>query len=130
MCELAKSHYDRHSLVTCSQIITCSVYLYLSPLSTSNIKPILINLHKGYKRHNRKQLNFFSDGTRALLDLIIELHDHTQTSHTRYVSSGRVISPAQRPIAESINTNKRQISMPLRDSNPQSQQANGRRPSP
>jgi hypothetical protein len=28
------------------------------------------------------------------------LHDHTQTRHTRYDSSGRVISPTQRPLPD------------------------------
>jgi hypothetical protein len=30
------------------------------------------------------------------------LHDHTQTHHTRYDSSGRVISPLQRPLPDNI----------------------------
>ena len=32
--------------------------------------------------------------------LFIELHDHTQTQHTRQDSSGRVISPTQRPLPD------------------------------
>jgi hypothetical protein len=32
--------------------------------------------------------------------LIIEAHDHTQTHHTRYDSSGRVISPTQRTLPD------------------------------
>jgi hypothetical protein len=32
--------------------------------------------------------------------LIIEAHDHTQTHHTWWDSSGRVISPSQRPLPD------------------------------
>ena len=28
------------------------------------------------------------------------IHDHTQTHHTRYDSSGRMISPSQRPLPD------------------------------
>jgi len=59
-----------------------------------------------------------------------KLKDYTQTHHTRYDSSGRVISLTQRPHLTTYNTLKRQISVPRRDSNPQSQQASGDRPTP
>jgi hypothetical protein len=60
----------------------------------------------------------------------VRFHDHTQTHHTRWDSSGRVISPMQRPLPDQHNTNKRQTGIPWRDSNPYSQQAIGRRPTP
>jgi hypothetical protein len=56
---------------------------------------------------------------------------HTTTHHRRYGSSGRVISSLQRPLPE--NTRHLQeidIHVPRRYSNPQSQQASGRRPMP
>jgi hypothetical protein len=60
-----------------------------------------------------------------------KLHDHTQTHHTRHDSSGRVISPTQKPLRDkSQNSQERNIHAPQRDSNPQSLQANGRRPTP
>ena len=50
------------------------------------------------------------------------LHDHIQTHHTRWDSSGRVISSAHRPLPDHT-----QHSHPCSrwDSNPQSQQASG-----
>jgi len=62
------------------------------------------------------------------------LYDHTQTRHTRLKSSGRVISPAQRPLPD--NTQQSQETdvlaphVPPWDWNPQSQQASGRRHTP
>ena len=50
------------------------------------------------------------------------LHEHTQTHQSRKDSSGRVISSTQRPLPETAQQSSR------RDSNPQSQQASGCRP--
>jgi len=63
---------------------------------------------------------------------IIEASWHTRS---RYDSSGRVISPKQTPLPDNTQHSK-QIKVcdpnphPLGDSNPQSQQASGRRPTP
>jgi hypothetical protein len=52
---------------------------------------------------------------------------HATTHHSRWDSSGRVIGPSQRPLP--VNTqHSQETSMPRWDSNPQSQQASGRRP--
>ena len=61
------------------------------------------------------------------------IHDHTQTHHTQthhtqQDPSGRLISPTQRPLPD--NTQHKRQTCPRRDSHPQSQQANGRRPKP
>jgi hypothetical protein len=53
-------------------------------------------------------------------------HDHTHTHHPRQDSSGRVISPMQRPLLTTLNAHKRQASMPPAGS----QQASGHRPTP
>jgi len=45
----------------------------------------------------------FFNGLTALVDLDLLLSrfcDHTQTHHTWYSSSGRVISPSHRPLAD------------------------------
>ena len=54
---------------------------------------------------------------------------HTTTHHSWWDSSERVISSSQKPLT-THNAHKGQTSMPRRDSNPQSQQASGRRPTP
>jgi len=54
------------------------------------------------------------------------LQDHTQIRDTRYDSSGRVISPSQRPLLD--NTQRSHTLCARRDSNPQSQHPDGRRP--
>ena len=49
------------------------------------------------------------------------LHDHTQTPYTRYDSSGRVISPSQRPVLDIIqHSQERNIPAPgaIRTRNP------------
>jgi hypothetical protein len=54
--------------------------------------------------------------------LILEVsRSHTMTQHSQYDSSGRVISPSQRPDRHPC---------PRQDSNPQSQQASSCRPTP
>jgi hypothetical protein len=57
----------------------------------------------------------------------VRLHNHTQTHHQQD-SSGRMISPSQRPLSDS--TQYSDIHNPLRDSNPQSQHPRGCRPTP
>ena len=45
-------------------------------------------------------------------DSLLRLHDHTQTHHTWWDSSGRVNSPTQRSLyVTTNNTHNRQISM-------------------
>jgi hypothetical protein len=58
------------------------------------------------------------------------IHDHTQTHHTRYDSSGRVISPTQRETStwEHTTFTRDKLPCPRRDSNPQSQQPSDRKP--
>jgi hypothetical protein len=53
---------------------------------------------------------------------------HTQTHHRREGSSGRVISSSQRPLTTHNTHNKQPC--PQWDSNPLSQNASGRRPTP
>ena len=53
---------------------------------------------------------------------------HTTTQHSRYDSSGRVISRRRDPYRKTYDTHNRHISMPPWDSNPRSQQASGLRP--
>jgi len=64
--------------------------------------------------------------------LVLEVsRSHTTTHHSRYNSSGRVISSTQRPLPD--NTQHSQTDKhpcPRWDLNPRSQQANGRRPTP
>jgi hypothetical protein len=44
--------------------------------------------------------------------LVIEFHDHnTTTYHSRWVSSGRLISPTQRPLSENTQ-HSQETSMP------------------
>jgi hypothetical protein len=52
---------------------------------------------------------------------------HTTTHHSRWDSSGRMISPSQRPLPDNTQQSQ-QTSMPRWNSNPQSQQSSGRRP--
>jgi hypothetical protein len=59
---------------------------------------------------------------------LLRLHDHIQTHHILQKSSGRVISPTQRFLSDNTqHSSERGIHAPRRDSNPHSQQANGRR---
>ena len=61
--------------------------------------------------------------------LILEFYrSHTLTQHSQYSSSGRGIDPLQRHLITQNSDKRNQRSR--RDSNPQSQQAIGRRPSP
>jgi hypothetical protein len=56
---------------------------------------------------------------------------YTVTHHSRYDSSGRVIGPSQRPLPDNTHIPTRdRHPCPRRNSNPQSQHASGRRPSP
>ena len=57
------------------------------------------------------------------------LHDHNETHLARHDSSGRVMSPTHRTLPNN-KQHKRQTSMSRRDSNPQSQHAGGRTPTP
>ena len=60
----------------------------------------------------------------AKVSSLSRIHDHTQTYHTRYDSSGRMISPTQRPLPDNKqHSQETDIHAPRRDSNPQSQQA-------
>ena len=60
-----------------------------------------------------------------------KLHDHTQTHRTRQDSSGRAISPTQRPLPDNTqHSQQTRHPCPRRDSNPQSQQGSGSRPTP
>ena len=56
---------------------------------------------------------------------------HTTTHHSRQDSSGRVISSSQRPLPDNTqHSQQTNIHAPRWDSNPRSQQASGRRPTP
>jgi hypothetical protein len=57
------------------------------------------------------------------------LRNHTHTHHTRYDSSGRVISPSQRPLPHTTLIGDRHP-CPRRDASPQPQQASGGRATP
>ena len=79
--------------------------------------------------------NFFRVGLRTdsgSWPSLTGLRDRTHSiHHTRQISSGRVISPAQRPLLFKHTTLTRDKHPCLpRDSNPQSYQASGRRPTP
>jgi hypothetical protein len=68
-------------------------------------------------------LSMYSHGQEDVRrDPLVNEATHTQTLHTRYGSSGRVIGPSQTPLSEN-KYNKHPC--PRRDSNPQSQQAIG-----
>jgi len=72
---------------------------------------------------------FFSCRDRPLVSqrLIIQAL-RSQTHHSWYDSSGRVTSPTQRPISDNTqHSQETDIHADRRDSNPQSQQAGGRR---
>ena len=59
------------------------------------------------------------------------IHDHTQTHYTRQDSFGRAISPTQRPPPDNTRhttLTRERHPCPRWDSNPQSQQSSGRRP--
>jgi hypothetical protein len=59
------------------------------------------------------------------------LHDHTQTFHARYDSSGRVIRTKQRPLLNKTHTtHKRQTFMTPAGFEQTTQQASGRSPIP
>ena len=59
------------------------------------------------------------------------LHDHTQTRHTRWNSSGRVISPTQRPVPDNTqHSQETDIYSPGGIRTPQSQEISGRRHTP
>ena len=56
---------------------------------------------------------------------------HSTTHHSRQDSSGRVISPSQRPLPDNTqHSQQTDFPTPQRDSNLKSQQANDRRPTP
>ena len=64
--------------------------------------------------------------------LILEVsRSHTTTHHSRQDFSGRMISQQQIPLLDNTErSQQRDIHCPRPDSNPQSQQASGRRPTP
>jgi len=75
--------------------------------------------------------SFFFHGARARASSLLRLHDHTQTHHSLYNSSGRVISPVQRrPPAQHIARTTDRHPCPRRNSKPQSQHVSGHRPTP
>jgi hypothetical protein len=53
---------------------------------------------------------------------------HSDTHHTRWDSSGRVISPSQRPLPDNTTLKRHRLPCPWWDSNPQSEQVSDRRP--
>ena len=55
---------------------------------------------------------------------------HTTAHRSRYDSSGRVISPSQRPLPDNTQVTTDRRPCPRWESNPQSQQASGRKPTP
>jgi hypothetical protein len=73
-------------------LFTFSVLIFLPHLSVVN------------KKQGQSNKLFFSNGATAPLwaraSSLSTFHDHTQTHHTRYDSSGRVISPKQRPLPD------------------------------
>ena len=64
--------------------------------------------------------------------LILEVsRSHTTSHHSRQDSSGRVVSSSQRPVSDNTQHSQQTNVHALRwDSNPRSQQASGRRPTP
>ena len=98
--------------------------------------PILIPINKQIEITEYIKNTFFSSMVQQLLVglgiLIIEASRSLfQTHHTRQDSSGRVISPSQRPLPDNTqHSQETRHPCTRRDSNPQSQQANGRRPKP
>ena len=65
----------------------------------------------------------------AMASLLWKLHDYTQSHHTPWYSSGRVISSSQRPLPDNTqHSQHRHIFMPRWESNPQSQQGSGHIP--
>jgi hypothetical protein len=127
--------------------ITCRIQM--PALKPANIFPSISQLsYFLLEQHNREDENlpthpiwltpslyftfFFYGSTapsRSRLPHFSRLHDHTQTHHTRYDSSGRGTSQSQRPLLDNTqhSLGDRHPCL-LRDSNPQSQQASGRRP--
>ena len=61
--------------------------------------------------------------------LLMRFLGHAQTHHTRQEPSGRVIGPLQRPLPDDAQHSQwTDICASTRDSNPQSRQSSGRRP--
>ena len=57
---------------------------------------------------------FYHDATArqwARVSSLSRLHDHTQTHHTRYDSSGRVISPTPRPVPDNTQRSQQTITL-------------------
>ena len=74
---------------------------------------------------------FFPHSATARVSSLSRLHDHTQTHHSLYKSSGRVISPVQRRLPTQHRARTRYWHpCPRRNSNPQSQYVRGHRPTP
>jgi hypothetical protein len=66
----------------------------------------------------------------AFASSLSRLHDHTQTHHTQQDSSGRVMSPALRPLTDNTKQLHDRHQFPRRDSNPQTQKVSRRRTGP
>ena len=67
----------------------------------------------------------------AMTPSLSKLHDHTQTHHTRQDSFGSVMRRTQRTLPDHTQQSEEtDILNPRRDSNPEPQQASGRRPTP
>ena len=79
-------------------------------------------------RYNPLWLYFHSPVASFSLLVFEVSRSHTTTRHSREDSSGRVINPSQRPLLTTLTTDRHPC--PRWDSNPQSQQASGRRPTP
>jgi hypothetical protein len=74
---------------------------------------------------------FFCHGSTALMGLsLLSEVPRSHTLHTRYDTSGCVISALQRPLPDNTQLTRDGHLFPRRDLYPKSQQPSGRKPSP
>ena len=92
----------------------------------------LITLSQSLSKHIQYYFFMWRDiPTTAKADSMLGFRVHTQTHHPQHNSSGRGISPSQRPLPNSTQHSQQKTSMPSRrDSNPQPRQASSRKPQP
>ena len=131
-----------HKLLTCIFIHDKThQHIWSGQLRTSSVRVVALWEHKSSRRrsklitNNVVHMRFFLTRQPPVGQGFL-IHDdsrsHTTTHHIRYGSYGRVISSSQRTLPDNTHTTLTTDKRPclLWDSNPQSQQASGRRPTP
>jgi hypothetical protein len=97
------------------------------------VKPELLRFSRKTSTLNCKCFNCFHGSTApqwASASSLSRIHVHTSTQHTRWDSFEGVIGTSPKPLPDNTQDSQGRHQFPRQDSNPQSQEASDRRPTP